>query len=86
VPSLTLGNCFIPTSIVIQYVSNVPCEKESVGEAVPQNKAGDTHQCAKGVGRSSNHLFWLSMFMRALVADLDTLLPECALVAKRQRL
>ncbi len=37
--------------------SGVPCEKEEAGEAVADSKASDTHHCAKGVGRSSIHLF-----------------------------
>jgi hypothetical protein len=43
--------------------STVPCEKERAGEAVADSKASDMHRCAKGVGRSSIHLFWLSMFI-----------------------
>jgi hypothetical protein len=66
--------------------SGVPCEKERAGEAAVDSKASDTHNCARGIGRSSIHLFWLSMLMRGFMADLDTLLPERALVAKRQSL
>jgi hypothetical protein len=36
--------------------TGVPCEKERAGEAITHSKAGDTHNCAKGIGRSSVHL------------------------------
>jgi hypothetical protein len=36
--------------------SGVPCEKEAAGEAVADSKASDTHNGAKGIGRSSVHL------------------------------
>jgi hypothetical protein len=75
--------------------SGVPCEKEEAGETVADSKASDTHHCAKGIGRSIQ-LFWLSVFIMRLasiieadiviMADRDTLLPEFALVAKRQPL
>jgi hypothetical protein len=49
-------------------------------------RAHDTHHGAKGVGRRSIHLFRVSTFIRGLMADIDTLLPERALVANRQSL
>jgi hypothetical protein len=36
--------------------SGVPCEKARAGEAVVESKASDTHNRAKGIGRSSVHL------------------------------
>jgi hypothetical protein len=65
--------------------SGVPCEKQSAGEAVADSKASDTHKRASGIRRGSVHL-QLSMFIRGLMADIDTLSPEPALVAKRQGL
>ena len=77
--------------------SSVPCEKEGVGEPVADSKASNTHHCVKDIDRNRIHLFWLSMFIRGpalhsrsllelIIADVDTPLPEPALVAKRQRL
>jgi hypothetical protein len=53
--------------------SRVPCEKERAGEAVTDSKASDTHNCAKGIGRSIR-LFWLSMFIAGLpsIIEADT--------------
>jgi hypothetical protein len=65
--------------------ASVPCEKEGAGETVADSKAGDTHHCAKGIRRSSAHL-QLSMFTRGFMADIDTRMPEPALVAKHQSL
>jgi hypothetical protein len=65
--------------------SSVPCAKQGAGEAVVDSKVSDPHNCAKRIGRSSVHL-QLSMFIRGLMEDLDTLLPERVLVAKRQSL
>ena len=47
--------------------SRVPCEKAGAGEAVADSKASDTHNCAKGIGRSIR-LFWLSMFIIGLAS------------------
>ena len=66
--------------------SGVPCEKERAGDVVVGSKASDTHNCAKGVSQSSMRWCWLSVFMRGFMADFDTLLPEHALVARRQSL
>ena len=44
--------------------SGVPCEKEGAGEAVAHCKASDMPDRAKGIGRSSVYLFWLSVFIR----------------------
>jgi hypothetical protein len=65
--------------------SSVPCAKQGAGEAVVDSKVSDPHNCGKRIGRSSVHL-QLSMFIRGLMEDLDTLLPERALVAKCQSL
>jgi hypothetical protein len=77
--------------------SGVPCAKEGTGETVAVSKASDTHNRAKGVGRSIQ-LFWFSMFIIGLasiietdsdiviMADRSTLVPKFALVAKRQPL
>jgi hypothetical protein len=77
--------------------SGVPCEKEEAGEIVADSKASDTHNRAKGIGRSIQ-LFWRSMFIIGLAsiieadtrhrrhADRNTLSPEFALVVKRQPL
>jgi hypothetical protein len=66
--------------------SSVPCEKQAAGETVVYSNTSDTHDRAKDIGRSGTHLFWPSMFMKVFMAELDTLLPERALVAKRQHL
>ena len=77
--------------------SGVPCAKEGTGETVADSKASDTHNRAKGIGRNIR-LFWFSMFIIGLasiieadsdiviMADRSTLVPEFALVAKRQPL
>ena len=73
--------------------SSVPCEKEGAGDAVADSKASDTHHCVKGI-----HLFRLSTLIRGsairnrspildlIMAEIDTLLLDPALVAKRQSL
>jgi len=66
--------------------STLSCEKAGAGEAAADSKASDTRHRVKDVSRSSVHLFRLSMFIRGLMADLDTLLPKRALVAKRRGL
>jgi hypothetical protein len=63
--------------------SGVPCER--AGEAAVDSKVSGSHHRAKGIGRSSVNLY-LSMFIRGLTADIDTLLPERVLVAKGQSL
>jgi hypothetical protein len=77
--------------------SGVPCAKEGTGETVADSKASDRHNRAKGIGRSIQ-LFWFSTFIIGLasiieadsdiviMADRSTLVPEFALVAKRQPL
>jgi hypothetical protein len=65
--------------------SGVPCAKQGAGQAIVDSKVSDPDNCAKRIGRCSVHL-QLSMFIRGLMEDLDTLLPERALVAKRQSL
>jgi hypothetical protein len=66
--------------------SGVPCEKEGTGETVADSKASDTHNRAKGIGRSIR-LFWFSIFIIGLasiieadtdiviIADRSTLVP-----------
>jgi hypothetical protein len=76
--------------------SGVPSEA-GVGEAVAHSKASDINDRARGSGRSSVHLSWLSMFINGLTMVIEadtrlhhgkyrTRLREIALVAKRQRL
>jgi hypothetical protein len=76
--------------------SGVPSEERAI-EAVAHNKASDINDRAKGIGRSSVHLSWLSIFIKglAMVIEADnrlhlgryrSRLREPALVAKRQRL
>jgi hypothetical protein len=63
--------------------SGVPCE--SAGEAAMDSKVSGTHHRAKAIGRSSVGLY-LSVFIGALMADIDIRFPERALVAKGQSL
>jgi hypothetical protein len=76
--------------------SGVPSE-EGAGDAVAHSKANDIIDRAKGIGRSSVHLCWLSIFIKGLsmVIEADNRLHhgryrthrrEPAIVAKRQRL
>jgi hypothetical protein len=64
--------------------SGVPCEKERAGESVVDSNASGTSNRPRSIGRSVR--LYLSMFIRRPMADIDTLLPERALVAKRQGL
>jgi hypothetical protein len=75
--------------------SSAPCEKQGVDETIAPSKVNDMHDRTKCIGRSSVHLFRLSVLIRGLVvhspgdfimADVYTLRREPALVAKRQRL
>jgi hypothetical protein len=77
--------------------SSVPWAKPGVAEAAADSMAANIHDRAKGIDRNSIALFLLSMFIAGsaahgrgpldlIITDVDTLLPERALVAKRQRL
>src|ERR1700730_1744205 len=69
----TKGRCRRSTTGVARTLTSMPA---AIGTASRRH----------GIENSSIHLFWVSMFIRGLIADLDTLLPKRALIAKRQSL
>jgi hypothetical protein len=75
--------------------SSVPCAKQRAGEAVVSSIAPNAHRGAESADRRRFLLFWSSMFigepamhsrciLDLITADIDTHLPELALVAKGQ--